>query len=154
MERHWWGNCRDMPERFLRRFDLAICHPPCTYLARSGARWWAQRRDEQRAAVDLVLWLAALPIPRIAIENPIGVLSSVWRKPDQIVQPWWFGHPETKATCLWLHNLPPLLPTDAVSGREQRVHREQPGADRWKRRSRTLPGLARAMAEQWGGAAA
>jgi hypothetical protein len=150
---HWWGDCRDMPDHFLRRFQLAICHPPCTYLARSGARWWAERKPEQAEAIDFVRWLADLPIKRIAIENPIGVLSTAWRKPDQIIQPWQFGHPETKATCLWLKGLPNLEPTQVVSGREARVHREPPGADRWKRRSRTLPGIAQAMASQWGRAA-
>jgi hypothetical protein len=150
MDRHWWGDCRDMSDRFLRRFDLAICHPPCTYLASSGARWWPGRQSEQADALEFVLWLSALPIPRIAIENPIGKLSVAWRKPDQIIQPWMFGHPETKATCLWLKGLPQLEPTEIVSGREARVHREPPGEDRWKRRSRTLPGIARAMAGQWG----
>lgn len=146
---HWIGDVRTVPTRVLRRFHLAICHPPCTYLAVSGARWWAGRQSEQAEAIAFVRWLADLPIPRIAIENPIGALSTAWRKPDQIVQPWMFGHPETKATCLWLKGLPPLEPTQIVEGREARVHREPQSKDRWKRRSRTLPGFAAAMAAQW-----
>ena len=93
------------------------------------------------------------PIPRICVENPISIISTRIRKPDQIIQPWMFGHGETKATCLWLKNLPKLIPTDVVSGREARVHREPPGKDRWKNRSRTLQGIADAMATQWGGLA-
>ena len=131
-------------------FDLMIAHPPCTYLASSGARWFATRRAEQRAAIDFVRQLLAFPIPRIALENPIGVLSTHIRRPEQILQPWQFGHGEVKATCLWLKGLPPLVPTRIVSGRVARVHRESPGPDRWKRRSITYTGLAAAMAEQWG----
>lgn len=147
---HWWGPVEDMPQHFIRRFDLAICHPPCTYLARSGARWWSQRQPEQKSAIEFVMRLAALQVPRVAIENPVGVLSRVWRKPDQIIQPWMFGHPETKATCLWLKGLPLLEPTNVVEGREPRCHWEPPGEDRWKRRSKTLEGVAEAMAKQWG----
>jgi hypothetical protein len=150
MNRHWWGDWRDMREDFLRRFQLAICRPPCTYLAISGARWWAGRQKEQQEAIQFVKRLADMPIPRIAIENPIGALSKAWRKPDQIIQPWQFGHPETKATCLWLKGLPKLEPTNIVAGREPRVHWEPPGPERWKRRSRTMQGIAEAMAEQWG----
>ena len=131
-------------------WDLMIAHPPCTHLAVSGARWFKDKRREQAAALAFVLALADAPIPRIAIENPVSVLSSRWRKPDQIIQPHQFGHPETKATCLWLKNLPPLRPTDPVLGLENRVHREPPGPDRWKNRSRTFSGIARAMADQWG----
>jgi hypothetical protein len=130
-------------------WDLMIAHPPCTFLCNSGARWHAGS-PEQAAAAAFVLALYAAPIPQIAIENPIGRLSTLWRKPDQIVQPWWFGHGETKATALWLKNLPPLVATDVVDGRTPRVHWAPPGPDRWKERSRTLRGLARAMAEQWG----
>lgn len=133
-------------------WDLMIAHPPCTYLASSGARWFKERPEFlQRRALSFVsyLWLAG--IPRIAIENPIGVLSTKFRKPDQIVQPWMFGHGETKATCLWLKNLPKLQPTNIVEGREGRVWKESPGPDRWKNRSRTYMGIAQAMAEQWGG---
>lgn len=131
-------------------WDLMIAHPPCTYLAVSGARWFAGRRQEQEDALAFVRLLMDAPIPRIAIENPVSVISSRIRKPDQIIQPWQFGHPETKATCLWLKGLPKLTPTNIVDGRTPRVHYASPGPDRWKERSRTLPGIAAAMAEQWG----
>lgn len=131
-------------------WDLAIFHPPCTFLAVSGARWFAERRDEQDAALDFVRLLLDAPIPRIALENPISIISSRIRKPDQIIQPWMFGHGETKATCLWLKNLPKLTPTEIVDGRAARVHRMPPGPDRWKERSRTLQGVGAAMAAQWG----
>jgi hypothetical protein len=133
-------------------WDLMIAHPPCQYLAVSGARWFAQRQTEQAMALQFVWALMNLPIPRIALENPISVISSRIRKPDQIIQPWMFGHGEVKATCLWLKNLPKLQPTDIVDGRTPRVHHASPGPDRWKERSRTLPGIAAAMAAQWGGA--
>jgi len=132
-------------------FDLLICHPPCTHLAVSGARWFAEKRREQAEALAFVRLLLAAPIPMIALENPISIISSRIRKPDQIIQPWQFGHGETKATCLWLKGLPLLVPTDIVSGREARVHRMPPGPDRWKERSRTFHGIAAAMADQWGG---
>ena len=138
----------------LRGFDLVIAHPPCTHLAVSGARWWAAKQEEQREAVAFVEWIRDNAPARWAIENPVGVLSTVWRKPDQIIQPWEHGHGETKATCLWLSGLSPLEPSNVVSGRRGRVHREPPGPDRWARRSRTLPGIAAAMAEQWGDARA
>lgn len=131
-------------------WDLMIAHPPCTHLAVSGARWFKGKLDEQRDALTFVRELLAAPIPRIALENPVSIISSRIRKPDQIVQPWMFGHGETKATCLWLKGLPPLAPTLIVEGRAARVHREPPRPDRWKARSRTLPGIAAAMAEQWG----
>ena len=134
------------------KWDLLIAHPPCTYLARSGARWWPGRQTEQAAAIEFCRTILALPIKHIALENPIGKLSTAIRKPDQIIQPWQFGHPETKATCFWLKNLPNLLPTKVVDGREPRVHFAAPGPDRWKERSRTLPGIAEAMASQWGSA--
>jgi site-specific DNA-cytosine methylase len=132
------------------KWDLMIAFPPCTHLASSGARWFKDKQREQAEAVGFVKALAAAPIEHIAIENPIGVLSTKWRKPDQIIQPWQFGHGETKATCLWLKNLPPLQPTKVVEGREGRVWKEAPGPDRWKNRSRTLQGIADAMAQQWG----
>lgn len=132
-------------------WDLMIAHPPCTHLAVSGARWFKEKRDEQAAALDFVRALLAAPIARIALENPISIISSRIRKPDQIIQPWQFGHGETKATCLWLKGLPPLTPTNIVPGREAVVHRMPPGPDRWKNRSRTFQGIADAMAEQWGG---
>jgi site-specific DNA-cytosine methylase len=131
-------------------WDLMIAHPPCTHLAVSGARWFKDKQQEQLEALDFVRRLLDAPIDRIALENPISVISSKIRKPDQIVQPWMFGHPETKATCWWLKNLPKLLPTKIVEGRLARVHMEPPGPDRWKNRSRTYEGMADAMAEQWG----
>ena len=131
-------------------WDLMIAHPPCTHLAVSGARWFKEKRKEQQAALDFVQQLMDAPIPRICIENPVSIISSRIRKPDQIIQPWMFGHGEVKATCLWLKNLPKLVPTNIVEGREARVHKMPPGPDRWKERSRTLPGIAEAMASQWG----
>jgi site-specific DNA-cytosine methylase len=130
-------------------WDMVIAHPPCTYLAVSGARWFAERRDLQAMALGFILQIAASPVKKLAIENPVSVLSSHWRKADQIIQPWQFGHGETKATCLWLKNLPKLEPTQIVDGRVARVHREPPGPDRWKNRSRTYQGIADAMAVQW-----
>ena len=134
-------------------WDLMIAHPPCTHLAVSGARWFASKRAEQESALRFVADLLAAPIPMIALENPVSIISSRIRKPDQIIQPWQFGHGETKATCLWLKNLPPLVPTVIVHGREARVHRMPPGPDRWRERSRTYWGVAHAMASQWGGLA-
>jgi site-specific DNA-cytosine methylase len=133
-----------------RQWDLMIAHPPCTHLAVSGARWFKDKHAEQELALVFVRMLLDAPIPKIALENPVSVISTQIRKPDQIIQPWQFGHPETKATCLWLKNLPLLKPTKIVEGREARVHRASPGPNRWKERSRTLPGIATAMAEQWG----
>lgn len=135
----------------LSSFDLMIAHPPCTYLAVSGARWFKDRLPEQEFALFFVEELMNVPIPRVAIENPVSVISTKIRKPDQIVQPWWFGHGETKATCLWLKNLPLLKPTNIVEGRAGRVWYESPNPERWKNRSRTLQGFADAMADQWGG---
>ena len=131
-------------------WDLMIAHPPCTHLAVSGARWFKDKLPEQELALEFVRLLFSAAIPRIAIENPISIISSRIRKPDQIIQPWQFGHGETKATCFWLKGLPLLVPTNIVVGREARVHRMPPGPDRWKERSRTLIGVAAAMAEQWG----
>ena len=133
------------------QWDLMIAHPPCTHLAVSGARWFKNKLEEQEDALDFVRALMAAPIDRIAIENPISIISSRIRKPDQIIQPWQFGHGETKATCLWLKGLRKLTPTKIVDGREARVHRMPPSPDRWKERSRTFEGIAAAMAEQWGG---
>jgi hypothetical protein len=134
----------------IRQWDLLIAHPPCTHLAVSGARWFKGKHREQADALWFVRQLLAAPIPLIALENPISIISSRIRKPDQIIQPWQFGHGETKATCLWLKNLPKLQPTQIVEGRTPRVHHASPGPDRWKERSRTLSGIAAAMAEQWG----
>lgn len=131
-------------------WDLMIVHPPCTHLAVSGARWFKGKLKEQAEALDFVRQLLAAPIERIALENPISIISTRIRKPDQIIQPWQFGHGEIKATCLWLKNLPRLQRTRVVDGRAARVHRCPPSPDRWKERSRTLPGIAAAMAEQWG----
>jgi site-specific DNA-cytosine methylase len=130
-------------------WDLMIAHPPCTHLAVSGARWFNEKQRQQIEALKFVLDLMTCKIPRICIENPVSVISTRIRKPDQIIQPWMFGHPETKATCLWLKNLPKLEPTRIVEGREQRVWKESPSPDRWKNRSRTYLGIAEAMAEQW-----
>ena len=133
-------------------WDLMIAHPDCTYLAVSGARWFYEREAEQDQALRDVKRLLDTDIHRIALENPVGVISTKIRKPDQIIQPWQFGHGETKKTCLWLKNLPKLEPTNIVPGREGRVWKESPGPNRWKNRSRTYPGIAMAMAEQWGNA--
>lgn len=130
-------------------WDLMIAFPPCTHLAVSGARWFKDKQVEQQAAIKFFMMLAGAPVEHIAIENPIGIMSSRWRKPDQIIQPWQFGHGEVKSTCLWLKGLPLLRPTDIVKGRRPRVHHEPPSPERWKNRSRTLPGIAKAMAEQW-----
>ena len=136
-------------------WDLIIAHPPCTDLCNSGSRWWKKKREDgtQKASIDFFLALIAqceLTCWRWAIENPVGIMSTKYRKPDQIIQPWQFGHGETKATCLWLHNLPKLTPTNVVEGRNPRVHFMPPSKDRWKERSRTYQGIADAMAEQWG----
>ena len=130
-------------------WDLMIAHPPCTHLAVSGARWFKDKLNEQAEALAFVRRLLDAPIPRIALENPISIISSRIRKPDQIIQPWQYGHGETQATCLWLKNLPKLVPTNIVDGREARVHKMPPGPDRWKERSRTFQGIAEAMAQQW-----
>ena len=144
---HYQGNVIGM---IYSDWDLMVCHPPCRFLAVSGARWMRGREKETEDALNFVRLLLEAPIPRIALENPISIISTRIRKPDQIIQPWMFGHPETKATCLWLKNLPKLVPTNVVEGRDNRVHREPPGPDRWKNRSRTLIGIANAMADQWG----
>jgi hypothetical protein len=130
-----------------------IAHPPCTYLCISGARWWQERIKEQHKAIDFVKKLMNAPIPKIVIENPIGILSSVIRKPDQIIHPWMFGQGVSKATCLWLKNLPKLIPTKIVESEtidRCKIHWEGPSKERSKNRSRTFIGIAQAMAEQWG----
>lgn len=134
-------------------WDMMIAHPPCTHLAVSGARYFPAKRADGRqyAALHFVQMLLDAPIPRIALENPISIISSHIRKPDQIIQPWQFGHGETKATCLWLKGLPKLSPTLLMAERVARVHRMPPGPNRWKERSRTYQGIADAMAAQWGG---
>jgi hypothetical protein len=132
-------------------WDMGIFFPPCTHLAVSGARWFPKKKKEQSDALAFVYVILNCPIPKIALENPIGIISTKIRKPDQIIQPWQFGHGETKATCLWLKNLPLLTPTKVVEGRVGRVWREPPSKERWKNRSRIYGGVAKAMAEQWGG---
>jgi len=145
---HHEGDIRDVIDD---SWDLMIAHPPCTDLAVSGARWFPEKRADgrQQRALDFVQMLLDAPIERIALENPVSVISSAIRKPDQIIQPWMFGHGETKKTCLWLKNLPLLEPTDVVEGREGRIWKLPPTADRWKLRSITFPGIAQAMAAQW-----
>ena len=146
---HMQGDVLQMAGR-VGGWDLMVAFPPCTHLAVSGARWFKGKQREQEWAAGFFMALAGFQCLRIAIENPIGIMSTRWRKPDQIIQPWQFGHGETKATCLWLKNLPPLEPTAVVAGREGRVWREPPSPERWKNRSRTYQGIANAMAEQWG----
>ena len=133
-------------------WDLMIAHPPCTHLAVSGARHFAAKRADgrQQESLEFVRRLLNAPIQRIALENPISIISSAIRKPDQVIQPWQYGHGETKATCLWLKGLPLLTPTNIVDGRDDRIHRMPPGPNRWKERSRTYQGIADAMAAQWG----
>ncbi len=132
-------------------WDIMVAHPPCTHLAVSGARWFPAKRasGEQQAALDFVRLLLDAPIHHIALENPVSIISSKIRKPDQIIQPWQHGHGETKATCLWLKNLPRLTPSNIVEGRDQRIWKLPPSADRWRERSRTFSGVAEAMASQW-----
>jgi site-specific DNA-cytosine methylase len=144
---HYQGPVEDL---FNQQWDLMVCHPPCTHLAVSGARWFKDKQIEQTEALNFVKMLLNAPIKQIALENPISIISSRVRKPDQIIQPWQFGHGETKATCLWLKNLPKLKPTQIVEGRENKIHRMAPGPNRWKERSRTYQGIADAMADQWG----
>jgi hypothetical protein len=155
-----WHFQSDMFE-VLDGFDVMIAFPPCTHLAVSGAAWFEQKRKDgrQQEGIDFFMKVANYPIKYKAIENPIGIMSSIYRKPDQIIQPWMFGHGETKATCLWLTALPKLVWSNednlferktTVSGRVQRLHRLPPSPDRAKLRSKTYPGIAAAMAEQWG----
>jgi hypothetical protein len=146
---HYKGDIFDLD---LSQFDLMIAHPPCTHLAVSGARHFAAKKASgvQDLALDFVRQLLAAPVPRIALENPVSIISSRIRKPDQIIQPWQFGHGETKTTCLWLKGLPLLVPTDIVHGRDDRIHKMPPSPDRWKLRSITYQGIANAMADQWG----
>lgn len=136
-------------------FDLMIAHPPCTDLCSSGARWWKSKGvHSQDDAVLFFMKLAMADIPKIAIENPVGRMSKLWRKPNQIINPYEFGHGETKKTCLWLKGLPNLEPTSKVPGREPRIHFVSPSKERWKERSRSYDGIAKAMADQWGGSPA
>ena len=145
---HFQKNALDVA--YTGEWDLMIAHPPCTHLAVSGARWFKEKAAEQRAALGFVKTLLDAPVARIALENPVSVISSRIRKPDQIIQPWQFGHGEVKTTCLWLKNLPKLKPTNVVEGRHPACWLASPGPERWKIRSRTYEGIAKAMAEQWG----
>src|SRR5205809_2437933 len=140
----------DVINQLWMNWDLMIAFPPCTYLAVSGARWFKDRLIEQEEALHFVDFLLNSPIQRICLENPIGIISTHIRKPDQIIQPWMFGHNETKAICLWLKNLPKLTPTKIMSERLAFVHHAAPSPYRWKTRSRTFQGIADAMASQWG----
>ncbi len=155
---HYQGNVLDL---ITEEWDMLIAFPSCTHLCSSGARWWKDKKQEQQDAIDFVMRLWTFGVPKIAIENPIGILSGVWRKPNQIIQPWMFGHEETKATCLWLKGLPNLQPTNIVGPppknmtkeekkKWNKVHYASPGKDRWKIRSKTYAGVGKAMAEQWG----
>lgn len=157
-----WHVRADAVEVAKLAWDMVIAFPPCTHLACSGARWFGEKRRDgrQQQAIGLFLALATLDhVPRLAVENPVGIMSRLFRRPDQVIQPWQFGHPETKATCLWLRGLPPLVPTHDVSdemarlpdAEAHRVHHMAPGPDRQRLRGRTYPGIARAMAEQWAG---
>ena len=145
-----WHRTGDAARISKEGWDLMIAHPPCTHLAVSGARWWSEKQQEQKEALEFVETLMNAPIEKICIENPISKISTAIRKPDQIIHPWQFGHGETKATCLWLKGLKHLKPSNIVSGREARIHRMPPSATRWKERSRTYQGIAEAMASQWG----
>jgi hypothetical protein len=135
-----------------KNWDMMIAHPPCTHLAVSGARWFKMKREDgrQHQAIEFFMKLINAPIHKICIENPISIMSTYYRKPDQIIQPWQFGHGETKATCLWLKNLPLLKSTNIVEGREARIHKMPPSPDRGKLRSKAYQGIADAMVEQWG----
>jgi hypothetical protein len=154
---HYQGDVRDVLDY---PWDMMIAHPPCTDLAVSGAAWFAKKRmaGQQQASASFFMMLAKSDIPQIVIENPVCVMSSLWRKPDQTIQPWMFGHMEQKATCLWLKNTPPLAPTNVVKeqmmllpkNQRERLHYLPPSADRWKLRSETYLGIAQAMANQWG----
>ena len=153
---HYQGDVRDVLDY---PWDLMIAHPPCTDLSVSGAAWFAKKRTvgAQQASASFFMLLAKSDIPHIAIENPVCVMSSLWRKPDQVIQPWMFGHMEQKATCLWLKGIPPLTPTNNVKeqmmqlpkNQRERLHYLPPSEDRWKLRSETYQGIADAMAAQW-----
>lgn len=143
----------DVREVLSDSWDMVLAFPPCTHLCVSGARWFSAKRQDfsQDAAIDFFMIFTKLShVPRVAIENPVGIMSSVYRKPDQIVQPWWFGCGEVKRTCLWLKGLPPLVPTSLVSGRCPRIWRLPPSPSRSLLRSKTYQGVADAMASQWG----
>lgn len=148
-----WHLQQDVIPLLKEKWDMIISFPPCTHLAVSGARYFEQKRKDgrQQQAIDFFMEFVNANCEKIAIENPIGIMSTHYRKPDQIIQPWMFGHGETKATCLWLKNLPKLVPTNIVDGRVQRIWKMPPGPERAKERSKTFPGIAVAMAQQWAG---
>ncbi len=146
-----WHYQAPVEEVLAKGWDLMVAHPPCTHLAVSGSRHFHRKQREQAEALDFVRLLMDAPVPRWCIENPVSIISSAIRPADQVIQPWQFGHGETKATCLWLQNLPRLRSTNVVEGREPRVHMMPPGPNRWKERSRTFEGIAEAMGDQWGG---
>lgn len=143
----------DALELLKMRWDMILAFPPCTHLAVSGAKYFEEKRKDgrQQDAIDFFMKFANADCQKIAIENPVGIMSTYYRKPDQIIQPWQFGHGETKKTCLWLKGLPPLVPTDIVDGREQRIWKMPPSEDRAKNRAKTYPGVAKAMSLQWAG---
>ena len=147
-----WHYQQDIFEVIDQGWDMMIAFPPCTHLAVSGARHFEQKRKDgrQQQGIDFFLKLAMTEIPKVALENPVGIMSTLYRKPDQIIQPWQFGHGETKATCLWLKNLPKLVPTEIAEGRDARIHKMAPGPNRAKERSKTFTGIAKAIATQWG----
>ena len=147
----------------LKKWDLVIAHPPCTYLTISANKWYkdqparksgalvgAERRQAREEAIEFFMEFVNADVPRMVIENPVCVMSTRYQKPTQTIQPWMFGHGETKATCLWIKGLPKLIPTDIVDGREQKLHALPPSKDRAKLRSKTYEGIANAMAKQWG----
>ena len=146
-----WHIQGDVTPLLKQSWDMVIAFPPCTDLAVSGARWFKEKQADGRQykSIDFFLQFTRLSC-KWAIENPIGIMSTKFRKPDQIIQPWQFGHGETKATCLWLNELPKLEPTDIVEGREQRIWKMAPSPERGKQRSKTFLGIAKAMAKQWG----
>lgn len=149
---HYQGDVLEFIAHSGVSFDMMIAFPPCTDLCVSGARWFAEKRADgrQQRSLDFVRALMNVDIPRIAIENPVGIISTHIRKPDQTFQPWQHGHGEVKRTCLWLKGLPLLVPSDVVDGREPRIWKMGPSPTRWAERSKTFTGVARAMAEQWG----
>lgn len=146
-----WHLQQDVTPLLNEKWDMIIAFPPCTDLAVSGARWFAEKKKDgrQQESINFFMKFANADCDKVAIENPIGIMSTRWRRPDQIIQPWQFGHGETKATCLWLKGLPELIPTEIVDGREQKIWKMLPGPERAKLRSKTYPGIAKAMAEQW-----
>lgn len=148
-----WHLQQDVLPLLNRNWDMIIAFPPCTHLSSSGARWWPEKRKDgrQQAAIDFFMLFTRLDCEKVAIENSVGIMSTLWRQPDQYIPPFQFGHGETKKTCLWLKGLPPLKPTNEVNGRHPRCHLMPPSPDRGKLRSKTYAGVAQAMAEQWGG---